>query len=171
MDYDEHHRLRQDELRKFHGLKHVQLATMIGVTPDYVSRLLYEPGKNGRKNLGPGVMRKISAAFNLQPGWFDLPLGQSLFAIDKEEAQTTTQANPLIDGHKVHEWIPAEKRAAPRDPIEWPFKIVTYQRIDRIRKHFSGRGMPSAISDIDKHLDVLVTRWENEITKTKSSAA
>ncbi len=58
----------------------------------------------------------------------------------------------------------------PTRQVTWPFKLVTYDRIERIKKHFSGPGMPAAISEIDKHLDILVARWEHEMNHNKSSA-
>lgn len=166
MNFTDHWRLRLQELLTSSGLTQAAFAEQVGVSPDYVSRLLYPPDKPGRKNLGVVTMRKITQSFGLPLGWFDAPLGTGL--PDREPpdaAQPETQAWPHIADRKP------EERSRKPEPVEWPFKIVTYQRIQRLRQHYSSRGMPAAISEIDKHLDVLVTRWENEMTKQKSSAA
>lgn len=46
------------------GITHI--ADKIGVDASYVSRMLYEPGKPGRKRIGEDMARLISQAF---PGW------------------------------------------------------------------------------------------------------
>lgn len=166
MDFKEHWRLRLLELLACTGLTQAAFADRVEISPDYVSRLLYPPDKAGRKSLGPVTIRKICSAFNLQAGWFDLPLGTELpgSATPREPARTEPPTRHISDRGP-------QESGRRTEPIVWPFRIVTYQRITRIRDHFAGHGMPSAINDIDKHLDVLVTRWENEISRNKSSAA
>lgn len=165
MNFKEHWRLRLQELLTSTHLTQAAFADHAGITPDYVSRLLYPPEKPGRKSLGPVTIRRICEAFELPMGWFDLPLGSDL-------PGTTTYASSqhAKSAHHVSD-VSAKDEPRKIDPIVWPFRIVTYQRIARLREHFQGRNMPPAIADIDKHLDVLVTRWENEMTKSKSSAA
>lgn len=167
MNFTEHWRLRMQELLTNSGLTQAAFAERIGVSPDYVSRLLYPADKAGRKNLGVVTIRKITASFELPAGWFDAPLGTDL----PIESHAPSQA-PQTDSakHIASEPNPAE-RDRKQEQVDWPFTIVTYQRIKRLRQHFSGRGMPPAMSEIDKHLDVLVTRWENEMNKQKSAAA
>lgn len=113
------------------------------------------------------TMRKIVAAFDLPSGWFDAPIGTAL----PKEVKATYGAPPAAGAkHVVSEQTPDE-RARLQAPADWPFTIVTYQRIKLLRQYYSQQGMPPALSEIDKHLDVLVTRWENEMTKQKSAAA
>lgn len=75
---NEHWRLRLvelvDHIKATRKLNQRQIAEEAGMTPDYLSRLLYEQGKKGRKNLGMDTMRRLCAAFNLPANWFDLPL-------------------------------------------------------------------------------------------------
>ena len=169
MNFTEHWRLRLQELLSSSGLTQAAFADRIGVSPDYVSRLLYPADKAGRKNLGVVTMRKISESFDLPAGWFDAPLGSTI------PSKGLEQTNNTIAGASSSKPFAGEQDATERgrktEPVDWPFTIVTYQRIKRIRQHYSGRGMPQAISDIDKHLDVLVTRWEIEMNKQKSAAA
>lgn len=47
------------------------------ITPSYLSRLLYEPGKQGRKNLAEEVMERLERAYDLPRGWFDEPADQN----------------------------------------------------------------------------------------------
>lgn len=168
MNFTEHWRLRLQELLTSSGLTQAAFADRIGVSPDYVSRLLYPAEKAGRKNLGVVTMRKITESFELPAGWFDAPIGSSIpdqGPIETGNSSTSAKPKPFAGEQDSTE------RGRNAEAIDWPFTIVTYQRIKRIRQHYSGRGMPSAISDIDKHLDVLVTRWEIEMNKQKSAAA
>ena len=160
-DYKEHWRLRLKELFDSTRLSQAHFSGLIDVSPDYLSRLFYAPEKKGRKNVGLAIVRKVSEAFNLPPGWFDLPLGQGL-----PHLPPGNNAAP-----KAQEPAPLDTPSIKlKREIDWPFKIVTYQRIDKVRRHFSGRDMPAAMSDIDQYLNVLVTRWEIEMNKPKRVA-
>ena len=164
MDFTEHWRLRLTELFDSSKLSQAAFASRIGIAPDYMSRLLYGPGKKGRKNLGPTTIRKISETCGLPPGWFDMPLGTPV-----DHADLVIQNDPqTLTVIQLKE--PSAKQYGDA-LVEWPFKIVQYERVQKIRDHFKGRNMPNAVEEIDKHLDILVTRWENEISKQKSSAA
>lgn len=166
MNFKEHWRLRLQELLASTGMTQAAFAERSLMTPDYLSRLLYPPSKAGRKNLGEVTLRKICEAFGLPREWFDLPLGTGL----PSTATAAQSHEEQGQQHAVHDLCPTDKGRA-LEPIEWPFTIVTYQRVRRLREHYKPRGMPAAISDIDKHLDVLVARWENEMHKNKRSAA
>ncbi len=172
MNPTEHWRCRLQELLAITGLSQAAFAARADISPDYMSRLLYPANKAGRKNLGMVTMRKIINAFNLPANWFDEPLGTALpnVAATTNSAESGAQATQQ---HSVNDII-GFGTARIREPVDWPFTRVTYERINRVRKHFGGYGMPPAMSEIDKLLDVLVTRWENEIRETshnKSSAA
>jgi hypothetical protein len=45
-----------------------RVAQAIGKAPDYVSRMLYEPGKPGGKRIGEDSVERITEAF---PGWLN----------------------------------------------------------------------------------------------------
>jgi transcriptional regulator with XRE-family HTH domain len=108
MDLPEHWRLRLLELKADLGLTQAALASKLEKSPDYVSRLLYEPGKKGRKNLGMQTLRAATQNFNLPSDWFDRPLGTAL---------------PSTQGDQV------QRRADPPSSISrgatWPFARVT----------------------------------------------
>ena len=78
----EHRRQRLLELLQmtYQGVRggRADAAARIGCDPNYLSRLLSEPGRNGHKNIGEETQDKIEDAFNLVPGWLDLPLGTPL---------------------------------------------------------------------------------------------
>lgn len=166
MDMTEHWRLRLLELFQSSGLKQAAFAELIDVQPDYFSRLLYEPGKKGRKNLGPVTQRKISQKFDLSPGWFDLPMGT-----DVPSRTATALGNAAYASHHSVQEPRADYVTEGTQARPWPFKIVTYSRMAKILDHFHGSEMPDALTDIDKHLDILVSRWEVEIEQQKRSAA
>ncbi|KQO23477.1 helix-turn-helix transcriptional regulator [Acidovorax sp. Leaf78] len=169
MSFTEHWRLRLQELLASTGLTQAAFAERADVTADYLSRLLYPLDKPGRKNLGALTMRKIGMAFDLSPGWFDAPLGTDLPGAGKNTSPYASGSPPGRTTLTAEANLEDAQRK--REPVDWPFTIVTYQRMSRLRQHFGARGMPPALSEIDKHLDVLVTRWENEMNKQKSSAA
>ena len=151
-DYTEHWRQRLIELLQDLQVTQADFAKEVDLTANYVSRLLYAPDKKGRKNLGPSTISKISTKYQLQPGWFELPLGSHLPSSGKKLSDT---GNELFNQEK----------------IVWPFKSVTYDRIDKIRRFYTGEGMPDAITEIDKYLEFLVLKWEAEMQVNKRTAA
>lgn len=109
---EEHWRQRLQELINHLEIKQAKFGSETGIVPSYVSRLLYPPGKPGRKNLGPDTMADIRKRYDLAPGWFDLPLGSQLPA--KADEPGLTSARPLRAAQKVASW---------NNP-EWPFANV-----------------------------------------------
>ncbi len=152
-DYTEHWRQRLIELLQDLKVTQADFAKEVDLTANYVSRLLYAPDKKGRKNLGPSTISKISTKYQLQPGWFELPLGSNLPS-SNGNPDSQTESDRLKQGK-----------------YSWPFKAVSYDRIDRLRRFYSGEGMPDAISEIDKYLEFLVLKWESEMESNKRTAA
>lgn len=56
-------------------------------------------------------------------------------------------------------------------PVRWPFSLVSYQRLTDLREKLGTRQANEAISEMDKHLDVMVARWERELAQPKKRAA
>lgn len=160
----EHWRLRLNELvralKAHKGMNQRAVAEQAQLAPDYLSRLLYEPGKKHRKNLGMDTMRKICAAFALPTDWFDLPLGQALPA-DAPASGGAERAPAVQEGDGA-------KPAAQR--ITWPFPHVTYGRIQDLKTRLGPKLGHEAMVDIGKMLDVVVTKWEREAATRKSRA-
>lgn len=152
MEETEHWRLRLVELKNALTLKQCEIAEAIGKPDSYVSRLLYEPGKKGRKNLGWDTIRDIVKAYGLRVDWFDLPLGSML---------------PTKDGKKPAVGEPAPAAAfhgqvtePPAPVITWPFKSTSYKRLQALLEELGPKAAPEALRDIDSLLEVAVARWE-----------
>jgi transcriptional regulator with XRE-family HTH domain len=149
MEREEHWRQRLLELKGGLELKQSQIAADIGVADSYVSRLLYPPGKRGRKNLGLDNLRRLCAAYALPPDWFDLPLG----------ARVPGAGSSMLVSES------AAVFALRRDA--WPFNLVTQDRIAKLRKALGPKLSDEAISDLDESLDLAVTKWERRAAQRK----
>ena len=55
-------------------------------------------------------------------------------------------------------------------PSSWPFQLVSSDRIEALRRHLGPKKGQEAIRDIDKYLDVLVSKWEQEASGAKRRA-
>lgn len=53
------------------GGKAAELASVLGRSPNYVSRMLYEPSKEGRKRIAEDMVDLIEEKFGLPRGWLD----------------------------------------------------------------------------------------------------
>lgn len=85
--------------------------------------------------------------------------------LDSEEAATV--------GAKVQEITGAHTAGAPvpiGKAIVWPFKNVSYQRLADLRRQLGPKAGNDALRDIDKHLEIVVLKWESEILASKSAA-
>lgn len=159
MTREEHWRHRLIELLKALQLTQAAFAKIIEVDGSYVSRLLYPPGKAGRKNLGLDTMQKAREKFNLAADWFDLPLGAKLPSDDEGN-----QANEVDE-------VNEPERTRPRNvspPILWPFPNVSYQRLMTLKRNLGRNIGHDAIKDIDSLLDVAVSKWERVAASQKS---
>lgn len=65
---------RRQRLQKLIDLKcegvGAELARRTGIDASYVTRMLYEPGKKAKKNIGEDTVETIETSFDV-PGWFD----------------------------------------------------------------------------------------------------
>lgn len=150
MGQQEHWRQRLLELKEDLHLTQAAMAQAMEVDPSYFSRLLYPPGKKGRKNLGLDTMLACRKAFDLQADWFDLPLGEAL---------PSGQKSMPGDPHRVA--APTDQRSVvPIGKLTWPFKQVTYRRLMALKSALGPKLGANAMHDIDELLDVAVTKWE-----------
>lgn len=84
MDKYEIRRLRVKELidSECEGV-HAKFADRIERSPSYVGRMLYPPGKKGRKNISDVIIEITEEKFQLPPGWLDkFPRDQYLHNIE-----------------------------------------------------------------------------------------
>lgn len=152
MEETEHWRKRLIELKEALTLKQCEIAEAIGKPDSYVSRLLYEPGKKGRKNLGWDTIRDIVKAYGLRVDWFDLPLG-SMLPVKGQKEGTAQEPAPVPVFHgQTHE--------PPTNGIKWPFKQTSYKRLQALLEDLGPKTAPEAMRDLDSLLDVAVARWE-----------
>ncbi|WP_157090230.1 helix-turn-helix domain-containing protein [Polaromonas jejuensis] len=113
----EHWRLRLAELIRHLGLKQKAFSEKTGIDPSYLSRLLYEPGKKGRKNLGFDTMLAVRQTYELSPGWFELPIGAELpnrnLPTETPDRERTWDPGPTATSHEAneHQQPPDEKWA------------------------------------------------------------
>ena len=173
MDFKEHWRARLGEMLSALKVSQAAFAERVGVPPDYVSRLMYEAGKKGRKNLGPVTIRKICDAYGLPHSWFDMPEGSGLDLLATASSYVLPAGEAAV-GSKVSEpspyWTAPSAMAHPE--AWWPFKKSTLQRIAAVAKHYRNGGPePNPLDQIDDVVDVLLKRWESQMTQDKSKAA
>jgi len=155
---EEHWRLRLVELIKHLQLSQRSFSDATGIDVSYVSRLLYIPGKKGRKNLGLTQMTTIRESFKLCPGWFDLPLGQDLPA---KPGELVNAANEATDATNV----------IPVNSVIWPFKNTGYQRLQGLRIMLGTEKYAEAVADIDDQMDIVISKWEKKAIHNKRRSA
>ncbi len=75
----EHRRARLAELLKaLEPAPRAWFATAIRRSESYVARLLHPEGHPHGKNIGDAIMNAATSVLQLDPGWFDLPLGSAI---------------------------------------------------------------------------------------------
>ncbi|QCP50186.1 hypothetical protein FAZ95_13950 [Trinickia violacea] len=90
MDKYEHRRLRLLEVRdRDLGGSTAALANKIERSPSYVARMLYPPGKEGRKRIAEDMVEVIETAFGWGSGWMD-----SVSPIPSERGEATLELPP-----------------------------------------------------------------------------
>jgi hypothetical protein len=159
MDKNEHRRLRILELRKRAcGDVTARLAEKIGRTDSYVSRMLYEDGKEGKKRVGIKILNALEEAFNLCPGWFDLPLDTPMMATAVAGSNTHHIAEPtgIVRASTHH--------------IIWPFALTSYGRINALQRALGSKGYGEALRDLDNQLDIVLTKWERMAAEKRTRA-
>jgi len=160
MGREEHWRQRLLELKEDLSISQAAMAASAGIDPSYLSRLLYPPGKNGRKNLGLESMDAFKRAYGLPADWFDLPLGSALpsgrQALKPGMELAMQDAPAYVVQLKHHD--------------RWPFPSVTRARIESLKSRLGPKVGAEAIRDIDSLLDVAVAKWERiAVTSKKQS--
>ncbi len=154
---EEHWRLRLIELIKHLDITQRGFSDATGIDASYVSRLLYPLGKKGRKNLGLTQMSAIRDCYKLPAGWFDLPLGNELPAPSGTVNLRKIEANEATDASNV---LPVRN-------VIWPFKLVSYKRLNNLERLLGKKQHAEAMASIDEHLDVLVTKFEQKSNADK----
>lgn len=171
MDETEHWRQRLLELKDALDAKQAAMAARIGVDASYFSRLLYEPGKKGRKNLGLDTLRSLIKAYQLSADWFDLPLGTALPDPERTaQAEASDTRFNVIDRVPEHNVSDIQAGELARAPIAWPFKDVAYRRLIDLQAALGPQQAAEAMRDLDSLLDIAVARWEHRAAQLSKRA-
>ena len=73
-----------------------RLAEALGIAADYVSRLLYPPGKKGKKGISGDMARRIEQYFAVQIGWLDGLEQTGQRPVRQKAAQALAKTLPLL---------------------------------------------------------------------------
>lgn len=153
----EHWQQRLIELIAHLKVTQADFAMETGIDPTYASRMLYEPGKVARKNVGPEPMAKIMATYGLSAGWFDKKLGA--------EMPTLSASGEMNQSVREEASRPA---LATVNQVKWPFQLVSYRRLMTLKKTLGAKVAAQALTDMDKQLEGVVMKWERELIQGKS---
>jgi len=121
MDKYEKRRLRLMQIRdEMCGGKAVEVARKIEREPSYVSRMLYDETKKGRKRIADDMVEIIENAFSLPRGWMDgiTDAGHGNVAYSGEHKGT--KEFPLISWVSAGQWLEAVEPYKLEEIEEWP---------------------------------------------------
>ncbi|WP_225321541.1 LexA family protein [Leclercia adecarboxylata] len=121
MDKYEKRRLRLMQIRdEMCGGKAVEVARKIEREPSYVSRMLYDESKKGRKRIADDMVEIIEKAFSLPRGWMDgiADAGHGNVAYSGEHRET--KGFPLISWVSAGQWLEAVEPYKLEEIEEWP---------------------------------------------------
>ncbi|WP_258020361.1 LexA family protein [Yersinia enterocolitica] len=97
--------------------KVVNVARKISREPSYVSRMLYEEGKKGKKRIADDMVEIIENAFDLPPGWLDGINTNSEISYAGNYQKSTKY--PLISWVNAGTWCDAVEPYTLSDVSEW----------------------------------------------------
>ncbi len=133
----EHRRQRLIELlQAVEYEKRYWFAAAIGQNDTYLSRLLYEPHRKGRKNLGDQLVAAISEKFRLPPGWFDMPprslIPKGIKVVDKDGnveipfqvSEPMDLDSEMADYFRVFSRLPINQREAAVEMLRTTIKML-----------------------------------------------
>jgi len=121
MDKYEKRRQRLIQIRDdFCGGKAVALARKIEREPSYVSRMLYEEGKKGKKRIADDMVEIIEKAFSLPRGWMDGVAESGHGNVSFAGPHNETKGFPLISWVSAGQWLEAVEPYKIEEIEEWP---------------------------------------------------
>lgn len=164
MDVQAHRKLRLRELMDHYcGGTIATLAARIERGDSYVSRMFYPMDKPGSKPIADKMSMVIEQAFGLERAWLDQPLGYGL------PSSARPVGDPLVARSVGTQDVTALPTSIGR--VVWPFKRVSYQRILELKRRLDTTSAQAAIDDIDKQLEIVTQKWEQEFAPAKRPAA
>lgn len=121
MDKYEKRRLRLMQIRdEMCGGKAVEVARKIEREPSYVSRMLYDETKKGRKRIADDMVEIIEKAFSLPRGWMDGIADAGHGNVAYSGAHKGTKEFPLISWVSAGQWLEAVEPYKLEEIEEWP---------------------------------------------------
>ncbi|MDU7377884.1 MAG: S24 family peptidase [Enterobacteriaceae bacterium] len=121
MDKYEKRRLRLMQIRdEMCGGKAVDVARKIEREPSYVSRMLYDETKKGRKRIADDMVEIIEKAFSLPRGWMDGISDEGHSNVEFAGAHKETREFPLISWVSAGQWLEAVEPYKVEEIEEWP---------------------------------------------------
>ncbi|WP_028715520.1 LexA family protein [Pantoea ananatis] len=121
MDKYEKRRQRLIQIRdEFCGGKAVEVARKIEREPSYVSRMLYEDGKKGKKRIADDMVEVIEKAFSLPRGWMDGISDDGHGNVQFAQKHKETKGFPLISWVSAGQWLEAIEPYKLHEIDEWP---------------------------------------------------
>lgn len=106
------------------GGKAVDVARKIEREPSYVSRMLYEEGKNGRKRIADDMVEIIEKAFSLPRGWMDGIADSGHGNVVYSGSHREAKGFPLISWVSAGQWLEAVEPYKLEEIEEWPETTV-----------------------------------------------
>lgn len=121
MDKYEKRRLRLIQIRdEMCGGKAVEVARKIEREPSYVSRMLYDESKKGRKRIADDMVEIIERAFSLPRGWMDGIADAGHGNVTYSGEHKGTKEFPLISWVSAGQWLEAVEPYKLEEIEEWP---------------------------------------------------
>lgn len=109
------------------------------------------------KSFGENRARRLEQQSYMPPGYLDSQDMPGSPPPPKNQAQQTTYGAP-------QPVVPLAR------PIIWPFHLVSYGRLQDLKRSLGTRAGNEAIRDLDKYLDSLVAKWEREAQLKKNTS-
>lgn len=121
MDKYEKRRQRLIQIRdEMCGGKAVEVARKIEREPSYVSRMLYDKGKKGRKRIADDMVEIIEKAFSLPRGWMDGVADSGHGNVSYSGEHKRAKGFPLISWVSAGQWLEAVEPYKLEEIDEWP---------------------------------------------------
>lgn len=121
MDKYEKRRLRLAQIKNdFCGGRAVEVAKRIEREPSYVSRMLYEEGKKGKKRIADDMVEIIEKAFALPRSWMDGITEEIDANVEYAGKHKDTKGFPLISWVSAGNWLEAVEPYKLEEVDDWP---------------------------------------------------
>jgi len=78
---------------------------------------------------------------------------------------------PSASGMVPHVAEPTVGTLAGSPPIVWPFELLSYGRLNALRRALGAKRYNEAVKDLDNQLDIVLTKWEREASEKRAQAA